>query len=198
MNHSFATYDVFLLGAAIYEASGRLPCGLADRWLFKLPGLRALAMDTGLVEANVGAARELLLRGEIVGLAPGGMREALRPSTQRYRVRGDDRKGFARLAVSAQSPIILAACPRADDLYTVSTGWLTEFAYNRFKLPVAFARGVAGTPLPRRIQLTHYLSEPISPPRVPEGSAHFEDEVSQFHGDLTRRMEQLMARGAGA
>lgn len=191
-NHSFATYDVFLLGAAIYEQRGRMIRGLGDRLLFKIPLLASLVTEGGMIEANMARARQELAQERIVGLCPGGMREALRSSTEKYEIRWAKRKGFVRLAIAAQCPIILAACPRADDIYTVSTGWLTDVAYACFKVPLALVRGAGRTLLPRRVQLTHHLSEAIHPPDVPESSERFESEAAAWHGYLIKRMERLM------
>jgi 1-acyl-sn-glycerol-3-phosphate acyltransferase len=192
-NHSFATYDVFLLGAAIYEGRGRMVRGLGHKLLFKIPVLNELMTDAGMVNSSMETARLELAREHVVGLAPGGMREAIRPTTEKYKVRWGKRKGFVRLAMSAQCPVILAACPRADDIYTVSTGWMTELAYDRFKIPLAFVRGAGGTLLPRRVRLTHHLSAPIQPPDVPESSARFEAEVDAWHQYLIERIDRLMA-----
>ena len=49
--------------------------------------------------------------------------------------------GFARLAIETQTPIILAMCPKADDIYDVYSNSLTAWAYQKYRIPVFFARG---------------------------------------------------------
>ena len=50
INHSLATYDSFLLGAAIFLETGRYASGLADRRIFQTPGLSQLFLKLGAVE----------------------------------------------------------------------------------------------------------------------------------------------------
>ena len=119
IHHSFATYDGILLAVALYEATGRMLTGLGDDLIFKTPWRRGRARRAGIVPASHENAHRLLANGHLVGVAPGGMREALRPSHERYRVRWDRRRGFVRLAIAARVPIVLACCPAADRLYHV-------------------------------------------------------------------------------
>lgn len=192
-NHSFATYDVVLLGAVVYEKYGRVIRGLADRLAFQVPGLKSFLYHTGMVEAGFENATRMLNQGEILGIPPGGMRESLRSHRERYQINWEGRKGFARLSIASQCPIILAACPRSDELYTIYAGEATKFIYKHFKLPAVIPVGLGGTLIPRPIQLIHYLSEPIHPPKVSPNSPEFEDEVTKFQRYVADRMKAWLA-----
>lgn len=189
VNHSLASYDILLLGAKVVLELDRLPRALGDRLIFKLPGVREAASAVGVVEGEPKAARELLSQGELLFLSPGGMREALRPSSRRYEIQWGNRRGFARLACDAQVPVILAACPRADDIYTIRPSRLTELAYRHLKIPVPVAFGRGPTLIPRPVELVHYVSEPIMPPPHNDAQA-----VEALHRELCTRMEALLAR----
>ncbi len=197
-NHSLATYDIVLLMTAIYQELKRLPRPLIDRAFFRVPYLGELCTLFGAMQGSQENAEKLLNDGEIISVAPGGMREALRPSSQRYQIRWDRRIGFVKLAMRTKAPIVLAACPRADDLYDVYPSHLTAWFYRTYKFPVFFARGIGPTPLPRPIKLVHYLSEAMVPPAMPggEGDAH-DEEVEQlaraFHAKLVERMHGLIS-----
>ncbi len=191
VNHSLATYDILMLGHHLYERTGRFPRGLGDKRLFQVPVLSQLVTYFGGVRASHDAADGLLMDGHIVIVAPGGMSEALRPSDERYRVRWDDRKGFVRLAIRMGVPMVLAACPRADDLYDVQGSELTRSLYDRFHIPVPFLRGEGGGLRPRAIRLVHALSEPIHPPAVEE-RADLEPLVEPLHSLVMARMNELM------
>jgi len=129
----------------------------------------------------------------MVLVAPGGMREALKPSSQRNQLHWDSRKGFVRLAVKMQSPIILCACPAADDMYTVYDNALTKFFYKHTKQPVALIRGLGLSIIPRPVKLTHYISEPQQPPVVDINDAEaFNAAVEQWHAELTNKMQQML------
>ena len=197
VNHSLATYDVMLLMLTIFERLGRLPRGLGDRRLFQLPGLSQLVSSLGGVLASQGGGERLLEDGLLVVVAPGGMKEALRTKEQRYQVRWEDRKGFARLAVRTGAPLVMAACPKADDLYDVVDSDLTRRVYDQFRLPLPLFRGVGpGGLIPRPVHLSHTLSEPIYPPAVDtdEGTI-FDSAVDKLHGACTDVMTELLRSG---
>ena len=195
-NHSLASYDIALLMANIYDYTNRIPRALIDRLFFKVPGLGSVMEALGSREGNRDNAVKMLNDGEMLVIAPGGMREALRPSSEKYRIIWEKRKGFAKLAVETGVPVILAACPGADDLYDVAPSHITAWAYKTFKVPLFFARGVGLSPIPKPVKLTHYLSEPIMPPVKSEDSAEFSKQVDEFHQRLIERMDRLMADSA--
>jgi 1-acyl-sn-glycerol-3-phosphate acyltransferase len=190
-----ATYDGFLAGLAIYEATGRMPRGLGDDRIFQIPRLRRLAREVGLVPASPEAGMEMLRSGEILGLAPGGMWESLRPHTERYRVRWEGRLGFARLALRAQVPLVLAACPAADEIYDVWPSSVTDRVYQAFHWPVPLGRGLGPTLIPRPVALTHFFSAPILPPIFDPGRE--EEQVAELHGLAVARMERLLSERRG-
>jgi hypothetical protein len=86
----------------------------------------------------------------------------------------------------------MAACPGADDVYTVYRSRLTDTVYERLHLPVPIARGVGPTLVPRRVPLTCYLSKPLYPP--PYDPVHEEDQVDALHAEACARMDELLQR----
>lgn len=193
-NHSLATYDIVLLMYEIFKETGRIARPLIDRLFFKIPGLGRIMDLTGSVQGGREEARALLERGDIVCVAPGGMREALRPSTERYQIIWDRRSGFIRVALETQTPIILAACPRADDLYEVLENPITKWAYKNFKIPIFLARGLGPTPLPRPIKLTHHLSKAIKPPKLAQTEEEIQQQVAELHKRVIQEMEQMIGK----
>jgi 1-acyl-sn-glycerol-3-phosphate acyltransferase len=184
VNHSLATYDGFLVGLQLFNHLGRLPKGLGDELLFRIPIVEQWCRDLGLYSASPTAAKELLQRGEVLGVAPGGMRESLRPSEERFSVLWEKRKGFVRLAQETGAPIVLAACPAADLLYDVYPSVITKFVYKHFKVPLPIMRGLGPTWIPRPHKLTHYLSRPlyIGP----------EENIDQAHHEICLLMEEML------
>lgn len=189
-NHSFATYDSTLLWLAIRRQTGRTARLLADRALFRLPLVRDFIESYGTVEGSPKVAAELLRNGELMLVNPGGMRESLLPSSRRYELDMDDRKGFVRLAIETQTPVILSACPAAEEIYYVHDSAITRLAYEHFKLPVPIARGLFNTPLPKRVTLTHYLSRPITPPAC-DGKPE-QEMIDRLHGQLVTQLQDMM------
>lgn len=192
--HSLATYDILLFGAAVYYQRQRLIAALVDRLVMKTPLLRDFARSLQAVAGEPGVARSLLASGRLVGVAPGGMREALRSAGQRYSFDWEKRFGFARLALESQAPVVLAACPAADELYTVIDNPVTRFVYDKLRMPMPLAFGRRMTPLPRAVKLTHYVSKPIAPPKI-AGAQATRDEIQAFHAELSQSMRDTIAHG---
>lgn len=192
VNHSLATYDILLLNNYIYKKSGRIPRPLMDRWFFKVKWIGDLMESMGAVEGNPESARDLLLSNEIVCVAPGGMRESIRPFTERYQVMWEKRKGFAKLAFETQSPVILAACPKADDIFNIFPSKLSLEIYHKFKLPFVIGHGLGPTPIPRPVELVHFLSDQIKPPKLAATEEGRSRQLQRFHKKLIQRMNLLM------
>lgn len=194
-NHSLATYDIMLLMTAVYMEFGRIPRSLIDRAFYVIPGLGEVMERVGCIVGTPENARSLLRNGELLYLAPGGMRESLRPSTERYQVLWNRRRGFARLAIETGSPVILAACPHADDIYKVYENTFTKWVYQQFRLPFFLARGFGPTFLPRPVKLEHFLSKPIYPPKMAEDPAAQKRQIYNFHKRLMQKMNEMIQMG---
>jgi hypothetical protein len=189
-NHSLATYDAVLLALAGYDRSGRWFHAMADRLLLRIPGLRSAFSTMGFIEGTRAAGLDLLGRGEVLGVLPGGMRESLRSSAHRYTIDWERRYGFVWLSLLSGAPIVLAACPRADDIFDIADTRITRWAYERLKLPLPVFRGIGPTLVPRPVKLWHVLSEPIYPRVAPD---RVDDRAVQAHHTmLVERMSGLM------
>jgi 1-acyl-sn-glycerol-3-phosphate acyltransferase len=183
VNHSLVTYDIGLLMLAVHEHDGRWLRALGDRIIFKTPGVRHIAAAIGVVEGNPELAVKVLGAGQCVCVAPGGMLEALRDSSERYELCWGGRKGFVRLALEANVPIVLGACPRADDVYDVWSSDFTARVYRKFRAPMPVGRGLGASAIPRPVGLVHHLSEPL----YPQG-----DDLDALHQRVVDRMATLM------
>lgn len=193
-NHSLATYDIGMLFDAVKEELKRMPRPLADHLFFKLPFLGELAEAIGATEGSPDNAQRLLMEDQLVAVAPGGMKEAIRPSDRRYQLDWSSRKGFVRLAIKTSSPIILCLCPKADDLYDVYPSKLTEMAYQYLRIPLILARGLGPSVLPRPIRLVHFISEPIIPPAPSASEKIFASQVDKLHKKVLLTAEELIGK----
>ena len=200
-NHSLATYDIMLFAKEARAARGRTLRMLGDHLIFKTPGLSQFATECGVVDGRPAPARKLVESEELVGVAPGGMMEMLRPTSEAYEIMWDKRRGFAKMAFETGAPVVLAACPNADDLYHVYDNPLTKAAYDYLKIPVPVFTGRFGvTPVPQPAHLEHVLSKAIYPPPKPSprskpGDADYEKALNEFHQTLVAEMKALMLQG---
>jgi 1-acyl-sn-glycerol-3-phosphate acyltransferase len=109
-NHSGGTLiaDTFVFSAAFYEHFGpaRDFHQLAHDMVFRVPGLRALLPPWGTVPANPENMKRALEIGAALLVYPGGDWETYRPSWESTKIDFAGRKGFARLALEHDVPVV--------------------------------------------------------------------------------------------
>jgi 1-acyl-sn-glycerol-3-phosphate acyltransferase len=109
-NHSGGTLiaDTFVFSAAFYEHFGPMRDfhQLAHDMVFRIPGLRGLLPPWGTVPANPENMKRALDLGAALLVYPGGDWETYRPSWESAKIDFAGRKGFARLALEHNVPIV--------------------------------------------------------------------------------------------
>jgi 1-acyl-sn-glycerol-3-phosphate acyltransferase len=109
-NHSGGTLiaDTFVFSAAFYEHFGpqRVFHQLAHDLVFRVPGARALVSRWGTVPASPENMQRALDLGAALLVYPGGDWETYRPSWESATIDFAGRKGFARLALEHNLPIV--------------------------------------------------------------------------------------------
>ncbi len=78
---------------------------IADKFLFKIPGLNSLLEAFEVTPGTTEQCIQLLKEGNMLSISPGGVREALF-SDHNYEVIWGNRAGFAKVAIGAKCPII--------------------------------------------------------------------------------------------
>jgi 1-acyl-sn-glycerol-3-phosphate acyltransferase len=191
--HSLATYELFIAIYATRVLRHRRCSMVCDRLFFKIPGIQNALREIGFVEGSRAELIRRLQAGEMLGIAPGGMAESLRSSSQRFQFDWSRRIGFAAIAARAGVPVVPHACPQADYIYEVYGNVATDWVYKKFRLPFPIFRGRSVTLVPRPVKLIHFVGEPIMPD-VPPDRVQDED-IKRFHGRVVEAMERLIARG---
>lgn len=160
-NHALFALDSLVLGSLLVRELNRYPRFLADRALWKVPGLRHVITAIGGLPGDPRSAEALLRDGELVVVYPGGVDDSLKRDAQRYRLMWKQRAGFARVAMAARVPIVPVVGLGIDEMYSVlgREHWLGRrlFGSERYDLPVP--AGAYGTLLPRPVE-QHYLALP--------------------------------------
>jgi 1-acyl-sn-glycerol-3-phosphate acyltransferase len=109
-NHSGGTLiaDTFVLSQAFYEHFGPVRAfhQLAHDLVFQVPGVRAILSRWGTVPASPDNMKRALDRDAALLVYPGGDYETYRPSWESATLDFDGRKGFARLALEYDVPIV--------------------------------------------------------------------------------------------
>lgn len=189
MNHGVIPFHGFLLTKQLIEKRGIYPRGLAARFLFTLPYIRAFFLKGGAVNASPRNARALLTRGDCVLLAPGGIYEALICHPGMKRIPWERRKGFIRIAVETHTPIIPTFCKEINEIY-FNSKFLLKFRIKileatRFSLPLFLGLGLF--PLPYK--LIHHIGKPLSV-KAKKGENR-ETQINRIHHEVIKAMNQL-------
>jgi 1-acyl-sn-glycerol-3-phosphate acyltransferase len=192
LNHGPCPVDAVLFAHAVHEAQGRWIRFLGERLIFERPRLAERLRPWGVVEGNHYQARRRFQANDLVGVFPGGAREAWKPHREARTVRWEGRTGFARLAFKAGVPIVPVACPAADDLYIVlNDGYATaERLFGKSRLPLPLFLGLGPLPLPVRV--VHYVGSPIHPTPLPRETG--EETVERLYRITADAMRSLLAR----
>jgi 1-acyl-sn-glycerol-3-phosphate acyltransferase len=193
-HHSYAALDMFLLAARIHRRDGRIPRGLTDHLIHRVPGVRDLFASAGVLRGTPENGLRLLESGQLAVCMPGGGLEWSRSWRQRRQLRWAEHRGYARLAVRAGVPVIPTACPAADDLYcVVNDGWALGETLQRVLgfdrvYPFALPLGLGLLPFP--VKLVQWVGEPVHPPA--EGS--FEERVAAVDAEVRAAIEDFLTR----
>lgn len=154
--HGLVPLDFWYFGLYFHVRTGRMACALVDRFLLKTPGLAWVTRQVGGVVGERRTALELLKSGTVVGVSPGGVREAISGSDKHYQVLWGQRKGFAELAIEAGVPIVPGFTENVEELYRAPLAGspLLQQIYEKTRLPIVPIFGLGALPFPVKLR-TH-------------------------------------------
>jgi 1-acyl-sn-glycerol-3-phosphate acyltransferase len=183
-NHGVLGYESLFFFERILHASGRLPIGLADRWFFRVPGIRDVLVRIGGAYGCRRNALRALARGDLVVCYPGGAREVFKRERDKYRCMWRESLGFVRLALAANVPIVPFAAAGVDHTYRVLThvrgSGQALMGHHKYDLPVVWGLG----PLPRPVPFWFRLGAPI----MPEATM----KTEMLHAEVWSRTQSLL------
>ncbi len=209
-NHSGGTVipDVWGFGYAWHERFGmeRPLHPLAHDMVFAIPQMGRLLGRLGVLRARTGRAYKTLThwRRDVM-VMPGGDRDAWRPFRERYKVKFAGRKGYARLALRAGTPVIPMANAGAHQTLIVLTDGVPfakflrldqAFRASIFPVSLSFPWGLTIGPWPHVPMPTHLrykLGKAIHPP--PEYKGHYDipnKVVAEFDAQVQTAVQGLL------
>lgn len=184
-NHGLYGLETPAFFYLVKGATGRFPFGLADRRVFGWMPMQAVLARVGGVVGTRENALTLLNGGHLVVCYPGGAREVFKAKEDRYRLAWDRARGFARVAIQAQVPVVPFAGLGVDDSF-VNFGHpsIARRVLGRYAVPLSVGLG----PLPLPVRFRFRLGAPLEPPDSL-------DEVDDFKVEVQRAVEQLLFEG---
>lgn len=176
--HGPIPVDYYYLNARYLIHNNRLMWTIAAAFLFKIPGLRLL-MD--VIQATPGTVQQIadvLRSGEVVSVAPGGVREA-QFSDEYYGLVWNGHLGFAKAAILGEAPIIPVFTQNIREAFRTAPFLRGTFRriYEKTKLPLLPIYG--GFP----VKLRTIVGKPI---RFREGSTP--EEVAEKTAQAIREL----------
>jgi 1-acyl-sn-glycerol-3-phosphate acyltransferase len=159
-NHGLFGLETPIFFYLLNQATGRLPIGLADREVFGRGWVRRLLTRLGGVTGTRENAIASLRCDQLVVCYPGGAREVFKDPDQAYRLRWEERQGFAWVAQAAGVPIIPFAGLGVDESYfNFGRSQRARFRIGSYAAPVALGLG----PFPLPVHFHFKLGRPVFP-----------------------------------
>nr|XP_056710052.1 transmembrane protein 68-like [Euleptes europaea] len=153
--HGAIPVDYMYFLSRIFILKHRVCYSVADNFLFRLPGLKPLIELMGIMRGTKEECLNALKNGHLVGISPGGVREALF-SDQSYKLVWRKRKGFAEVAIDAKVPIIPMYTQNVREGFrTLGNTMLARWLYELVRWPIVPPYG--GLP----VKFRTYIGEPI-------------------------------------
>ena len=213
-NHSsgLLTPDSYIFFGAAYEKFGLdgMPFGLAHEVVLRLPGFHQLFSKLGAIRASKENAAKIFASGGKIMVYPGGDVENMRPWRDRNRIVFANRRGYIRLALEHNVPIVpvvsagahetfmilhnfpkLAKTLRLDKIFRLKVAPLT------LSIPWGLTFGVLPFYIPYPTRILMEVLEPIhfdrSGPEAAADEAYVKACAKEVEGRMQRALTQLAA-----
>ncbi len=202
-NHTaFSAAEILMVPFFVRRAIGTRVRALADRQFERIRGPQADLMTAyGAVIGRPEAAADLMRDNETILVFPGGGREIAKFKGEEYKLRWDNRYGFARLAVEHRYPIVTVGLIGGDDVYTAISRrdgrWgrlssqLTTRLTGRSDMAIPLTRGIGPTLIPRPQRMYLRFGEPID--TWARGRASVDKYVSSIKDRVQADLETTLA-----
>jgi 1-acyl-sn-glycerol-3-phosphate acyltransferase len=191
------TYDLWMLGDRMHEELGYFPRAIWHWLWWAIPGLQQAVTQLGGLRGapSYEEMDEMRSRGEHLIVAPGGMREAMRPFWSDPRVDLGERRGYVRLALKHDLPIIPVVATGIDDTFLgLNDGYrLSRRLFGRGDLPAWLAVGAGGVwplALPFPVKIRQRIGEPIRLDELP--AADDDERLERAHEHVTTTLQTML------
>jgi 1-acyl-sn-glycerol-3-phosphate acyltransferase len=212
-NGGFIAPDMFSLMVGFWKHFGaeRQAYGLAHDFVFRLPWAGRWLAKLGAVPASQGNAQRLLERDHAVLVYPGGDRDAYKPFRERHQVKFAGRRGFIRLALRTQAPIVPVISVGAHEVFYILTdgadlaerfGLKKRFRMDVLPISLALPWGVSVgamapfIPVPTKIRVR--VLPPIDlklPAKAADDDGAVQAAMDRVQGGMQAALDALVAEG---
>lgn len=163
-NHSgYSGLDAMLLVHEISNHLNRVPRVMTHHFFFLAKATAIAANKLGFMEATTENALDQLKKGHMIILFPEGEYGNFKPSTKRYRLQ-EFKRGFVRMALQTQCPIIPTAVIGAEETHIN----LTQLKFSKYLRGFILPLPLNVLPLPAKWKIR--FLEPIILPYKPSAA----------------------------
>lgn len=197
-NHGFIAYDIYMLALTYFLKTGKMWRIVTDHVIFTVPLLREFFLAMGIVDGTRENVDQLFNRGDSVVVLPGGGREAMKSSRERYRLKWQGRYGFIKVALKHNVPIVPIISIGIDDAFDVYVDGYQMgqwFGFKEFPLPIFTGRYGLPFPIPKPVKITHYIGKPIFFTPEDQEALHDKLKLRQIQRRIKRRVEDMIKTG---
>ena len=166
---------------------------LAATAMFRLPVVREIGLWTGCVDASRKVAERQFEKGGSVLVLPGGEAEQIRTENGKEIVYVEKRKGFIKLALRKNVPVVPGYVFGASDMYHTSNALfgLRQWLVKNMGVAVVLSMGKWGWPLcPINVKTTIVFGKPIEMKPKKEGEPT-DEEVQAKHKEFVEALQKL-------
>lgn len=156
--HGVVPIDYYYVMSKCLIEKQRQLHAVGDNFLFNIPGWRLMCEVFCVSPGTVQSCTNILKRGHILAISPGGVREALF-GDEYYQVIWGSRSGFAKVALQTQVPIIPMFTQNIRESFR-TPAWgrnILRWLYEKYRLPIVPIYGFFP------VKLRTYFGPPIIP-----------------------------------
>lgn len=186
-NHSgYSGFDAILLANIIHEKGLRIPRVLTHHFWFLTQTTAIPAQKMGFTEATYENGINALRKNNAVVLFPEGEMGNFKPTSKMYQLQ-EFKRGFVRMAIETQSPIVPAIIIGAEETHIN----LTQFKFTKFLKGTVLPLPLNVIPLPVKWRI-HFL-EPIHLPYPPE-KVNDRELIHEICEEIQEKMQEALRK----
>lgn len=179
-NHSgYSGFDAFILCHHIYQEIQRTPRVLTHHFWFLNQTTSIPAEKMGFVEANRKNGLNILAQKKLLIVFPEGEYGNFKPSTKRYKLQ-TFKKGFVRMAIETQSPIIPTLVIGAEETHIN----LAQLKFTKYLRGLVLPLPLNVIPLPARWKIKFlppiHLKEDLSVLENKDRIRHITEDIQDY------------------
>lgn len=185
-NHSgYSGFDALMLGHSVFRESKRIPRILTHHLWFLTETTAIPAQKMGFTEATYDNGTKALSKNNLIVIFPEGEFGNFKPTTKKYQLQ-EFKRGFVRMAIQTQSPIIPALILGAEETH-INLSQLKLSKYLR-GLVLPLPLNLVPLPVKWKIKFLNPIYLPYKPSAIDD-----RELVHEVAGEIQEKMQDALS-----